>query len=141
MAEFGAEQAACRRRVGKSSCGAGLVFGKPPALDCTSSPLLPGVEGNCTLNKRAPRWAELGFESIREALDAGGAERADKGLGDVRVYYKSTLSTSDVGFGRYGPAGRREVLRAALATGERIDHLAPPKERVLNKTPLLYGDE
>ena len=86
MAEFGAEQAVCRRKKGRATCAAGLVFGPPPALWCTTSPLLPGVQGNCTLNKRAPRWAEMGYSSV-EDLMGGWTRMENEGWRDVKLYY------------------------------------------------------
>ena len=90
MAEFGAEQAVCRRKKGQSTCAAGLVFGPPPALGCTSSPLLPGAQGNCTLNKRAPRWAEMGYSSLQD-LQKGQTKMENGGWRDVKQYYMAGL--------------------------------------------------
>ena len=126
MAEFGAVQAVCRRRYRGASCAAGLVWGDPPGLKCDDvGPIsgvgknfrgtrvnMTGVMVNCTLNKMAPRWAELGYTSLEDAMSSG----------EVQVYYLHGLP--DVGYERGGEWGKREALKALLEEGYRADKIA-----------------
>ena len=70
---------------------------------------MTGVKMNCTLNKMAPRWAELGFRSLEDAMNSG----------DVHVYYLHELS--EVGYEIGGRWGRQEALKALLEEGYRAE--------------------
>ena len=115
MAEFGAEQAICRRAVGrtmgigkKPKCGMGLVRGKLPLEDCTPSGGNKDVQANCELEWDMPRYKELGYSSSDEAMK------------DVQVYYVQDLDS--VGKEVGGDWGMEEVKRAVL-DGDRIEDM------------------
>ena len=125
MAEFGAEQAICRRHSGDAACAAGLVFGRPPGLGCTKDNHLEGtsnnfmgietdflgVFANCTLNKNAPRYAELGYATLNDAMNSG----------EAKLYYMHRLP--EVGLEQGGEWGRHQALLAALEEGDRVNDL------------------
>ena len=126
MAEFGVEQAICRRHSGQAACGAGLVFERPPGLDCTKDEHLEGssnefigietdfngVFANCTLNKNAPRYKEFGIPNLQDAKHA--IERDE-----VKLYYMDDLA--EVGYEVGSEWGYYQTLLAALEEGDRVN--------------------
>ena len=106
MAEFGAEQAFCRRKKTlidgeHAACGMGFVRWPNPPLACPTGPHAFTYGSTerpaCTdpiLDEFMPRWWELGFESLQKTLDAAFRRKGEtigagvgNNNGDVRVYY------------------------------------------------------
>ena len=113
MAEYGAEQAVCRRaRKTGAQCGMGVVRGPAP-LEC-------GLDDpkKCKLLWDQPRWIELGYPTYDDAYYAGlhsfqwDSEEAEEGDGDIRVYYVKELHK--VGAEVHGGWGKRQVLASLL---------------------------
>ena len=115
MAEFGAEQAICRRALGRPvgigkrpKCGMGLVKGKLPLENCKLSDGDSDLQTGCELEWGEPRYKELGYGSV------------DAAMKDVQVYYVQDLDK--VGNEIGGAWGLNEVKKAVLE-GDRIEDM------------------
>ena len=136
MAEFGAEQAVCRRRVHgfheKPWCGVGVVLGHVPAScyrkwltelkewtagkeEAWVSPWrLKGVwewwdaHHQCYLEYDSPIYQELGYFSMEEAMDSAR-------VGNIRAYYVEDLP--HVGAEVEGELGKAALLKILLGKG------------------------
>ena len=107
MAEFGAEQAVCRRSNRDAHCAVGLVMGSAPALHCKDPPDIPGVATGCDLNMKRARWAEMNFPDLNTAFNSN----------DVKAYYVDKLP--EVGYEVKKDWGKNETLIIALEEGWR----------------------
>lgn len=125
MAEFGAEGAVCRRKKNEQYCGVGVVSGELPSEPCLkeyNDGVYPTASVNCWLDSNAPRWREMGFRNLDEALDSG----------QVQLYYMSDLPYVGAHFGGDGGKwGKREVLKMALEEGYRVNDAVSETRKVL----------
>ncbi|KAI4153546.1 MAG: hypothetical protein LQ340_002262 [Diploschistes diacapsis] len=148
MEETGAEQAICRRSVERfplrfGRCGMGVIRGNDLPLDCglKADSLLDGIKQTekggipadvfeseyCNIDWNPPRWKELGYASLDQALNAGlnglddklGKVEGEKARSvrngaDVRVYYQ--MGFEKIG-AELGVNGKRRIAKGLLKAG------------------------